>query len=288
MSVAAEIDNLFEQVTADLEIPPRPDILAQIGKESESDDPDLSRVAELITRDVALSAGMLKLANSPYFGLRVRARTAQQAVMMLGMQLSVSAVTGMVLRRSFPASRPMERFWDASAKTAQLSGWLTQQALVNTSIDQGDAYTFGLFRDCGIAVMMAHYGDDYLDTLQKANREALAAFTRVEREQHPTTHNIVGCLLARSWYLPDSTSMAIRHHHEIDALLSGDVELPQPSRELIAIAQLAERIVQLNSELNQGCEWEKLGSYCIDTLGLPEKADETLAGDAAALDADSP
>jgi len=274
---SAEIEQLFAAATADIIIPPRPEILRRITEVSQSTEPDLSVVADLIQQDVALSAGMLRLANSPFFGLRVRARTAQQAIMMLGMELSVSALTGMVLRRSFPPSRPMERFWDASARTAQISGWLTQQPLLTTGVDQGDAYTFALFRDCGIAVMMTHYGDQYLQTLQLANQDSLQAFTEIERQRHPTTHNVIGCLLARSWFLPEISATAIRHHHDLDMLLDPASDLPAESRQLIALAQLAERIMQINSGMNAGCEWDKLGPFCLQTLTLPVSADEELA-----------
>ena len=258
---------LFGETIADIRIPPRPLILDQIAVEAARDEPILSTIAAIISRDVLLSAGMIKLANSPFFGLRVRVKTAHQAVMMLGMELSIGVITGMVLRQSFPPGPSMERFWDSSARIAQVSGWLAATQFPTLQIDSGDAYTFGLFRDCGIAVLMQKF-KHYQSTLREANQQSKLKFTDVERMYHPTTHTMVGCLMARTWWLPEYVTIAIREHHEPEALMASTSALSHQSRGLIAIAQLAEHIVQTTHQESSGCEWSKLGAYCLHTLEI--------------------
>jgi hypothetical protein len=105
-----------------------------------------------------------------------------------------------------------------------------------------DAYTFGLFRDCGIVILLRRFGT-YRDILMRANRDGERLFTH-ELDALPTHHAVVGSLLAQNWWLPEIISQAIRSHHDPEMLDRFDSGLPLASRRLIAIAQTAERLVQ--------------------------------------------
>ncbi|MBK6677804.1 MAG: HDOD domain-containing protein [Rhodocyclaceae bacterium] len=64
----------LEQSLLDVGIPPRPLILERVGEEMRKEEPDFRHLGELISADVSLAAGLLKTANSAYFGFRSRAR----------------------------------------------------------------------------------------------------------------------------------------------------------------------------------------------------------------------
>lgn len=278
-----QIDQMLEQAVRDIGIPPRPAVLERINAELNRETPEPDRLAKIFSTDVSLSAGLMKTANSPFFGARGRARTVQQALMMLGMDIACRAATGMILRNTFPRMAPMERFWDASARVARISGWLATKLQLGGGLSQGDAYTFGLFRDCGIAVMMRKF-PDYAATLHRANNNTDRVFTDVELERHPTNHAVVGCLLARTWWLPEQSCLAIRHHHDVPAIAAGDIALPRATTLLIGVAQFAERLVQVESGLSHTCEWEKLGPLCLGMLGIDAAMEAELAAAVAELD----
>jgi len=277
------VELMLERAVRDIGIPPRPAVLERISAEMNSEAPDPARLAQVFSADVSLSAGLMKTANSPFFGARGRARTVQQALIMLGMDIACRAATGMVLRNTFPKAASMERFWDASARIARISGWLAGQLRLGNGLTQGDAYTFGLFRDCGIAVMLRKF-PEYADTLRLANNSPERVFTDVELERHPSNHAVVGCLLARTWWLPEQSCLAIRHHHDVPAIAAGEIALPPATTLLIAVAQLAERLVQLESGLSHTCEWEKLGPLCLGMLGIDASMEGELATTVAELD----
>ena len=71
----------------------------------------------------------------------------------------------------------------------------------------------------------------------------------------------------RGRLLPEDTCLAIRHHHALGAL-DGSIELPESSRRLIAVAQLAEYLVQTHTAQSLTSEWEKLGADCLACLEL--------------------
>ena len=263
------VDVLLENAVRDIGIPPRPAILDSINFEMHKDEPDMLHLSRLISSDVALAAGLIATANSPYFGFRRRVRSVRETLMMLGLDVASRAVAGLVLRKLFPATLILERFWDASACIARLSGWLTQHPEHGIRIRADDAYTFGLFRDCGIPVMMKRF-PHYQDVLKTANEAKELDFTTVEEKHCPTNHVVIGYLLAQSWRLPDETCLAIRHHHDYLALREQDCSAPLPvaTLGLIATVHLAEHLFQHHTGLSQTQEWIKAGEVCLQLLGI--------------------
>ena len=274
----SSVDTLMESTLKDIGIPPRPAILERISSEMLRDEPDYKRLANIISADVSLSAGLIKTANSPFFGYRIRARTINEALMLLGLDVASRAIAGIILRKVFPSSLHLERFWDASARIARVSGWLTRH-VGNHKLRPDDAYTFGLFRDCGIPVLMLRF-PEYRGILARANSEEKLGFTAVEEAQLPTNHAMVGCLLAQSWWLPEEICLAIRHHHDSKVIATPAITPPLTSRYRIAISQFAEHLVQRHTGLGHTQEWPKLGEACLKLLDIAEDDIEDILAEA--------
>lgn len=273
------VDQMVEKAVIDLGIPPCPAILNRFTAEVRKEEPDYHRLASIISSDVSLSASLVKTANSPYFGTRQRVRTVNDALVILGLNVASRAVAGIILRKSFPTVPNMERFWDASSRFARVSGWLAQR-FAALEVAPEDAYTFGLFRDCGIPVLLKRL-PSYESVLQSANNETELDFTQIEDAVLPTNHAIVGCVLAQSWWLPEEICLGIRHHHDRSVLAATTSPPPLLSRKLIAVTQLAEHLVQRQLNLSRTQEWGKLGASCLNLLDMDESQLEALAPEAA-------
>ena len=269
MSVSLSVDGVLEQSIKGIDIPPRPLIIDRVRAAMNEEVPNFKRVGELISADVSLAAGLIKTANSPYFGCQSRARSINEALLMLGLDVTCRAIAAISLRQAFPNSAHYERFWDASAKIAVLSGWLARR-LKRPRLRADDAYTYGLFRDCGIVILLRRF-PDYKMTLHRANNEAVLSFTALEQRELPTDHAVIGCLLAQSWWLPDEICQAIRHHHELASIATADSAVPLASRYLIAIGQTAEHLLQQVSGASHTAEWPKLGAACLRLLDLKDE-----------------
>jgi len=255
-------------------IPPRPEILNRINQEIKQDEPDFKLLAALISSDVSLSSGLIKTANSPYFGFRTPVRSVSQALTTLGLNVASRTIAGLSLRLIFPHAISMQRFWGASSRIARLSGWLAQRYRA-ARVKADDAYTFGLFRDCGIPLLLFPF-PDYRDILKLANAESELLFTDIEDHHLQTNHALIGSQLGENWLLPDELNLAILNHHNVMALREpGAVALPQQALGLIALAQLAEHLVQHHTGLSQTQEWKKMGADCLRLLaiGVDELAD---------------
>lgn len=256
----------FESTLASIGIPARPAILDRIREEMRSDNVNFQHLSELICADVALSAGLLMTANSSFFGARPRARTVNGALLMLGLDVACRAVAAISIRRAFPPNATFTRFWDASAKIATLSGWLAGR-LDACAARAEDAYTYGLFRDCGIAILLQRI-PEYDIVLREANGDSLNSFTDVERKHLPTDHAVLGGLMAQDWWLPETIYHAIRGHHDATLLSRSDSMVSEVTVHLVAVGQLAEYLLQQATGESMTAEWSKLGNQCLNALDL--------------------
>lgn len=273
---ADDIEKRMKIEIREIGIPPRPTILSQIEQETAKDDPDFIKLAKILSQDVGLSASLLKVANSPYFSFGKKVPTVQEALLVLGLKLVVQTVAGLALQQVFKHLPNMERFWDSSATNARISGWLARQIGKKWGIRLEDAYTFALFRDCGIPVLLSPF-PEYQAILAQANGERERAFTAVEEQAMGLNHATVGADLAENWLLPAETCQAIRQHHDLGVLGTSSAELPERAQVLIAISHLAEHLMQQEAGRGQSCEWEKLGRDCLACLDLDAEQLQLLA-----------
>lgn len=254
----------------DIGIPPRPTVLNEIDSEMRKDEPDFTHLAKVISADVALSAALLRTTNSPFFGLDKKVRSVPEALLLLGLNLTIRTIAGISLRKTFERAPHMERFWDESGTTARVSGWLAKRLRKCCWVRPEDAYTFGLFHDCGIPVIMSPF-PQYRSVLAQANAERTERFTDIENRLIGTSHADMGAMLAESWSLPPEIVEAIRYHHHLDLLVGG--KLPNVSTmsiPLIAIVQLAEHLIYKRTGSGNTFEWDKIAEIAMRVLSIDE------------------
>ena len=269
------IEQLLKQVT----IPPRPALLIELDRELGGAEPDFRAVAALVGKDVGISAAMLKTLNSPLFALRSKIGNVTQAVQLLGMRNVRNIVTGLMLRNMVGAGQNLERFWDSAEKVAAINAYLCS-ILPKTPRDE--AYTFGLFRDCGIPILMQRF-PEYRDTLKRAAGDD-RPMPVVEDERHGTNHATVGYMVARSWGLSDAICQSILHHHDIDMINDKGGTVPL-AHTLVAINFLAEHLNDTMLRMRQDSQWELHGEMVLDYLGITHKEYVEIQDDVMGLGA---
>lgn len=270
------LDSVLEQTLKDIGIPSRPEIIDRVAAEMRKDDPNFRNLGRLVNADMGLAASLIKTANSPSLGFRNKARSAGDALTMLGLDAANRVIAGISVRNAFSSDSRLDMFWRESAQIAALSGLLVQMPS-RRSLRTDDAHTFGLFRDCGIPVMLKRF-PNYGEILSHAGDDDEHPFPEIERQgltEFPTDHAMIGCLLAQNWMLPEEISLAIRHHHEPAILDSFVLELPRSARQLIAVGRASEHILKhLRGDADTG-EWRRSAASCLRLLDL---TDEDLRG----------
>ena len=232
--------DIVEKVMSSIDIPTCPGMVTDAMREAQKDEPDLSRLADIIGSDAGMSAAALKLANSPLFGANNRVVSVRKAVERLGIQNVVCVVVASALRASvtgLPAAW-VEDFWRRTMQLA-LSSSLVARRQYGISADA--AYTYALFHNAAIPLLMRRF-PNYVDVLEGCRSEG-RMLSDAEEQYFPCTHSIVGSLLVRNWGLPPLLGQAIRFHHEKDVYDLPDRSLPGGALSLIAVTQVAEHLL---------------------------------------------
>jgi HD-like signal output (HDOD) protein len=262
------LDRNADQIVKEIGIPPCPAILTKLLRETRTDEPDFRRVGQLVGGDVALASAVLKVANSPFYGLRTKAASVQQALALLGLNAVTQLVTGLLLRQAFSGSAGpgMEGYWKTSMATSLISALLCRETARG---DSGVACTYGLFRDCGMPVMLQKF-PIYADIFDGSALTPGEPVLEVENERYTTNHARVGAQLARSWHLPESLCLAILHHH--DVLYSNEVLAQAEASELalIAIGLVAEQLY-CSATGAAHHEWALAGEWALFELDLSQE-----------------
>ena len=252
-------------------IPPRPTVLIEIEREMSKEDPDFSFLARIISADVSLSAALLKITNSPYYGLDRKVRSVPEALLILGLKLTIQTIAAIELKKAFGNDDHLDRFWDESGTTARVAGWLAMKLRRNCSIRTEDAYTFALFHDCGIPLLLRPF-PDYRSVLTIANQDSSGLFTSIEDEKFGINHAALGAELAESWCLPADMVEGIRHHHRLNQLTSIEVsDTLAKSLPLMALTLLAEHLIYLRVGIEKSHEWDKHGAAAMDYLKISDE-----------------
>ena len=269
-------EKTLERMLSGVDIPPCPALLVDIDKELRKDAPDQREVARLISKDVALSGHVMLIANSPAFSTGHKMVSIIQALNVLGTQQVFSLLVSQLLRLAMadPTDEPMDRFWETSAQTARLSAELARRL---RCVRPDVAYTFGLFRDCGIPLLMKRFPQTR-DVLRAANVAEELSFTDVEDEQLGTNHAVVGYFLARRWHLPSDVTDAILHHHDY-VELGPTRRVSDTISALVAVGVLAEHIIRLHAKGDGELEWAKAAPLACGVLNLSLSSADDLIED---------
>jgi HD-like signal output (HDOD) protein len=262
-------------------IPPCPAVLVEFMGESSKDEPDFRRLSHLVNKDVALAASVLKTINSPLYGLSRKARTVQDALVLLGLRETSRLIAGFLLRQAFAtsASPAMYDYWDASSRIAMIAAYLARELGI-ARLDE--AHTYALFRDCGIPVLLARHPE----------YEALLVSTRCENERRRTDaehssygydHALVGATLAQSWHLPSDLWHAIRVHNAYDEPGFLADERTRRFGSLIAVGLLAEQMHRIHRGTYDPAFWTTEEAFIVSVLGPMDDKLEPLGNDIAAI-----
>lgn len=242
-------------------IPPCPELLVELQREVNQDDPDPAVIARIAGTDVAMVALLIRLSNSSVYARSRPVRTVAEAVVMLGVVPTVSALTGFLTRNAIRVNSPLlEHFWESSTRRSLAMAYIARQL---NDVDADVAQTCGLFCHVGIPVMLQGL-KGYSGTLVEAMARQDRTFTQTENVVHRTDHAVVGALVAKTWRLPAVISIAVRLHHDFAVLR--DEAIPAEIRNLVAIAAIAEHLVGLHEGVKEQKEWERHGAECLAYL----------------------
>lgn len=264
-AIRQEIDNSRSRgPLKQILIPPCPELLAQLQQAMSTAEPDLNAVARIAASDVAMSATLLRTANSALFKPEgLPCTTVGQAMTRIGLNETAAVMTGFLLKNAIPVNSPhLQRFWQRSTKRAVAMAFIAGQL---PGISPGLAHTFGLFLHVGMPVLLQSvrgYGSTMVEAAARIDRPYIAT----ENANHQTDHAVVGALVVRVWNMPAELMLAIRLHHDFASL--GDAGIDAEVHTLVAAGLVAEHLMRRHEGLPEDADWAANHPAALDWLQL--------------------
>ncbi|MEW6594796.1 MAG: HDOD domain-containing protein [Thermodesulfobacteriota bacterium] len=228
-----------KKIVSKITLPAQPTIVIEINKELRDEHPNFGRIGNLVAQDASMSAKVINVINSPFFGLARKCESIVKALSLMGLENFKKVVLTACLQDAMGGGSEADKvFWDHSLHTAVAAEALAKSVrgiLAAEGITPDMAYMTGLFHDCAIPLLLKR-SQDYLPF----TNYALSHKRDIIQEEDKligSDHCVVGGLLAKSWSLPEPVCKTIIHHHTSDLSKQGSV----PNK-LIALLKVADYI----------------------------------------------
>lgn len=190
------------------ELPTLPHVVQKLASTIGRPNVSAEEIGALIEKDQVLSAKVLRLANSPFYGFPARIASVGHAVVVLGLNV-VKGLTLCATAFDIMKDAGMDQLWRHSlgvAMTAQIVG--ARLAIKNPE----EVFVAGLLHDIGKVVLYVKW-PDVGGRLKTAHRSGDRPIMEVEQELLHLTHAEVGGWLAQAWHLPSALREPIQFHH---------------------------------------------------------------------------
>lgn len=231
------------------DLPPLPSVVLDLISSFEREDIDVAVLAEKMSRDQALSAKLLRLANSSFYGLASKVATVHQAIVVIGFNTARAlAVAGSVIDSFAEGGGDVDvaAFWRHSIAAALCARALARHA----GLPLDDAFIAGLLHDVGRLVLATGFPTQYAQVLAYCASEG-STLSDGELRVLSIDHQSVGQLLGEAWKFPPAIQGAISRHHGPAAVELGG---------LAGLIHAADAVVQA---LDLGCG-EHAAVPCLD------------------------
>lgn len=259
------------QLTQDIIIPNRPEIIQKLDRELRKKEPEFKTIRQLISKDLSLTAKIIKIANAPFWGVKKKVDSIENALFVLGLENFKSIVLTTCLRETLQSSpvsnEQFNAFTHHSIAVAAIARHFADNIIFvnNYRVDKEHAYLTGLFHDCGIILMATKFADyfDQCSLFASAGKNIV----QMEEKKYRMSHAMVSCMLINKWKLPQIIIEPVLYHHSPYLNLHQNTYI----RILSAILKMSEHFVSYIPPQNS-CDFV-FNSYIENKTDLEELKD---------------
>jgi HD-like signal output (HDOD) protein len=214
-------------------LPTLPQVAVEVSRLAANPVTAMPELVRVIHDDPSLTAKILRVANSAFYGMSGNVESLNMALSILGMRELIHLVTCISVFHAFPVKpgQPTfdrQSFWIHSAGCGEIARDLSKR--LNLRFKSSE-FTAGLLHDLGKIVLDQYFHDDFMEALKLSYSEDLPMI-KAENQVLGVNHTQVGWWLAELWNLPKNICEAIAHHHDSRASSA-------ENRPLVAIISLA-------------------------------------------------
>ena len=261
--------NLRQLVSRMDRLPSMPSLYGQIVEILQDPKIGLEAIGEIVGQDMAMTAKILKLVNSAFFGLGRQLSSPTEAVVYLGLDTIKSLVLSIHAFSEFAdpklSALSVDSLWSHSQATAGLAKEIARIENAHQKI-LDEAFVAGLLHDTGKLVLAANFGREYERVLVAGQASSLALLT-AEENTFGANHADVGAYLLGLWGLPVPVVEAIALHHQpgkcVHAVFSP-----------LTAVHIADALVRSRSSRGMGTPVEEWDLNYFSKLGLSHRLNQ--------------
>ena len=196
-------------------LPSLPSLYARVVQELRSPDASLRKIGELIEQDVGMTAKLLQVVNSAFFGISRRVSSPAQAASLLGLDTIKALVISVKVFSGFEQSGipglQLETLWRHSMAVGAIARRISTEEGADPKVTD-DAFMAGILHDAGKLVIAANLPDTFAKIVASSKENGVAPW-EAERATLGATHAEIGAYLLGLWGLPDPIVEALAYHH---------------------------------------------------------------------------
>ena len=251
----------LRQVVAQISfLPSLPALYRNLVHELESDSSSMEQIGAMIGGDIAMSAKVLQLVNSSFFGLAQHVSCPKHAVALLGLNVirPLVLLAGAYSQCDNPDldGYSLEKSIQHSLSVATLARKIaSSQSSNNQLID--DSFIAGMMHDIGKLILAVNMRERYQEILLRA-RDTKTSIWRTEIETLGTSHAEIGAYLLTLWGFPNSIVEAVAWHHQPSLM-------PSPIFSPLTAVHFANALLPSNTEVDQEEKWDRDYMAQLDT-----------------------
>lgn len=209
-------DAMIKRLNEIRDIPTLPIIAIEINRMLDRDDTTIETLSHEIEKDPSIASKVLRLVNSPFFGVRFKVTTIRDGVVLLGFDSVRNIVVSLSLVKAFSGVLSQHgfnitQFWGHSIAVAMTSKKLSELARIG---EPECCFTAGLLHDIGKIILSQYFSEMFESIMVKSINENISY---IESEKSFTLfgHDKAGGFLAEKWKLPLHLVDVIRFHHSL-------------------------------------------------------------------------
>ena len=214
--ITNEKDSLVNTyVTRAMPIPTLPSIVSRILELSSKPDVKVEEVADAILTDKVLTARMIRLVNSAFWGIRRRITSIREAIVYLGLHQIRSIVLTTSLFNTFPGRNPffdIKRIWEHGLGVAMVCRSLAEKIGYE---DAEKAYIAGLMHDIGEVLLSQYSLKEFEDVVELVKNEKIS-FYDAENRVMGVNHTDFAEWFGEHWGFSEEYVEVIKTHHTIE------------------------------------------------------------------------
>ena len=263
-------DKSIKSIISQIEsLPSMPSIYTEIVTEMQADDPAIKKVGEIISKDLSMTAKILQMVNSAFFGLFRKINSPEQAVMMLGLETIKALVLSVKIFSEFN-QKSFSWFQIDDLFNHSLTVSLYAKTIIkNENLGQeliNNSMMAGLLHDLGKLILATNFEKPYRQVLAAAQGTGKNLLD-LEYEAFGTSHAEIGAYLMGLWRLDNSIIEAIAFHHLPARSITQNIGLLTAVHVANALVHEARTPADQNTELQ--CDTEYLDKLEI-TSRIPQ------------------